>query len=122
MSCCLENRLNPGLISSPGRRAQHGAASATARARVEKCDSLRIIMIPLRPFYFQGGCPFGLSARQNRGLVGPAVLPASPLSGGLSSTAAGSPPTKISPDVISIRPVIIFIVVDLPEPFGPRQP
>jgi hypothetical protein len=25
-------------------------------------------------------------------------------------------------DRVSIRPVIIFIVVDLPEPFGPRQP
>src|ERR1039458_551091 len=26
------------------------------------------------------------------------------------------------PKVISIRPVIIFIVVDLPEPLGPRSP
>src|SRR5580658_7651227 len=33
-----------------------------------------------------------------------------------------SPLNKISPEVISISPVIIFIVVDLPDPFGPRYP
>src|SRR5438093_5708708 len=34
----------------------------------------------------------------------------------------GSPSNRIAPDVISISPVIIFMVVDLPEPFGPRYP
>src|SRR5215469_12080314 len=33
-----------------------------------------------------------------------------------------SPWKRISPVVISISPVIIFMVVDLPEPFGPRYP
>ena len=32
----------------------------------------------------------------------------------------GVPPKRISPDVISMSPVIIFMVVDLPDPFGPR--
>ena len=32
----------------------------------------------------------------------------------------GSPSNRISPEVVSISPVIIFMVVDLPEPFGPR--
>ena len=32
----------------------------------------------------------------------------------------GWPSKRISPEVVSISPVIIFIVVDLPEPFGPR--
>ena len=34
----------------------------------------------------------------------------------------GRPPKRISPDVISMSPVIIFMVVDLPDPFGPRYP
>jgi len=32
----------------------------------------------------------------------------------------GTLSNRIRPEVISIRPVIIFMVVDLPEPFGPK--
>ena len=32
------------------------------------------------------------------------------------------PPNRISPEPTSISPAIIFMVVDLPEPFGPRYP
>ena len=38
----------------------------------------------------------------------------------IGSRRIGSPSNRISPEVGSIRPVIILIVVDLPEPFGPR--
>src|SRR5262249_10797333 len=34
MSCCLENRLKPGLISSPGLRAKAGAVTAMAMTMV----------------------------------------------------------------------------------------
>src|SRR5580658_3897424 len=34
----------------------------------------------------------------------------------------GTPSKKIWPEVIWMSPVIIFMVVDLPEPFGPRYP
>jgi hypothetical protein len=32
----------------------------------------------------------------------------------------GSPPKRISPEPMSMSPAIIFMVVDLPEPLGPR--
>ena len=32
------------------------------------------------------------------------------------------PQTRTLPDVGARKPVIIFIVVDLPAPFGPRKP
>ena len=34
----------------------------------------------------------------------------------------GSPSNRILPDVGCSSPVIIFMVVDLPDPFGPRYP
>ena len=40
----------------------------------------------------------------------------------IGSLPVGSPSNRISPDVVPIRPVIIFMVVDLPDPFGPRYP
>lgn len=36
------------------------------------------------------------------------------------SAQIGWPSRKISPPVVSRSPVIIFMVVDLPDPFGPR--
>src|SRR5689334_23058947 len=40
----------------------------------------------------------------------------------MRSRLTGSPPNTISPAVGSISPAMIFIVVDFPEPFGPRYP
>jgi len=34
----------------------------------------------------------------------------------------GSPSNRISPSLGVMSPVIIFSVVDLPDPFGPRYP
>ena len=49
------------------------------------------------------------------GHVAHALLP-----GDRIASESGWPSKRISPDVISISPVIIFMVVDLPDPFGPR--
>ena len=40
----------------------------------------------------------------------------------MRSVSTGSPSKKIWPDEVCRSPVIIFMVVDLPEPFGPRYP
>ena len=38
----------------------------------------------------------------------------------MTSWSIDRPSNAISPDVGSINPTIIFIVVDLPDPLGPR--
>ena len=40
----------------------------------------------------------------------------------MRSCRTGAPSNRISPDDGSISPMIIFMVVDFPDPFGPRYP